>query len=112
MISRHSISRYLKLGVLLPSCLVLALTVASTPAGAVTTCNTGHNGQFSYYWALCSGQPGTEFRVYILCQNIYTLSSHYQYGPWETLGGGIPSVTDCQWGVERKLGDWVNYQIQ
>lgn len=108
----YSLVKTARIAILLVACAVALQFVSIPSAHAYNTCNTGYSDENHWYFADCSGTTGSRFRVYILCQNVFSRSAYYTYGLWETMGGPYASTVNCPHWYDQKLGDWVNYQIQ
>ncbi|HMI09342.1 MAG TPA: hypothetical protein VK497_02985 [Candidatus Saccharimonadales bacterium] len=78
----------------------LQFGVLAPQASAASQCTAGI-GQVGPY-AYCGNGPG-QFRVRILCQNIFTLGSRWVWGSWFNAGGGTISTANCAWN-ERLYG--------
>lgn len=79
----------------------LAIMTPGAAHASVWNCSSGFGSAGA--WAYCRNGDSANFQVVVVCQNVVTLSSRYQYGPARPVGGSQPSTTSCQW-YERFSG--------
>lgn len=93
---------------LLSFAVLAGLTVGSlglaAPASAyVSGCTTGFSSVGA--WAQCSFSSSGYYKVRVLCQNPFTKSSYFAYGPKKKVGSQVPSTVECNTWPEVFYGD-------
>lgn len=93
----------------LTALLALASAVAlATPANAaVWNCSTGYSSVGAWGW--CGSGDVAYFKVNVLCQNRFTLTSRVWSGAPQRVGGQNSSVvTSCDWNEAFYGTPWAN----
>lgn len=91
------------LGLALVAGAVLGQLAITAPANAyVSNCTTGFSSVGAF--AQCGYSSSGYYKVRVLCQNRFTLNSHFVYGPAKSVSSQVPSTATCEW-YERYYGD-------